>query len=365
LTVALTLGLVSHRLSRYWLASQLRERAENDENVERAIASVAQLARLDDSGWLQLVELIDESGDRSWVSDAARTHLSGKLRQWRQLSLGASAAKVQRLAARLRTRSEAWGDDTTRFAGQLARTMLRWPIPQGTKRGDLVGDCEFLIYRAANLPATSESLIDRMANLPGSSEWVSPTEELDSAVAEPPAPRQDVALPETLVIAAGDSELVKSITAASQDTVLGPPDRLNQPEIQAATGRIPPPSVVQPYFVDDPLEFPIQRPGGMYIAPNSAHRLAANTANEPSGLDGGTSDKGRLPLTADVPMRRRTDREVIQQLMNSELNQVLLAERELRDRGYSQAKSSSPSGLSTPTWQFAKAWSSNFLIFAR
>ena len=138
------------------MAKQLQVQAEHDENFERATASVERLAGLDDSGWLQLIELIDVSGERSWLSDEVRHQLSGKLQEWRELSPDKSAAKVQRLAARLRTRSEHWRDDTTQCSGQLARTMLRWPIPQGMNKGDLVGDCEFLIYRSANLPATSE-----------------------------------------------------------------------------------------------------------------------------------------------------------------------------------------------------------------
>ncbi|MFP6677653.1 MAG: HEAT repeat domain-containing protein [Pirellulaceae bacterium] len=245
------------------MAKQLQVQAEHDENFEQAIASVERLAGLDDSGWLQLIELIDVSGERSWLSDEVRHQLSGKLQEWRELSPDKSAAKVQRLAARLRTRSEHWRDDTTQFSGQLARTMLRWPIPQGMNKGDLVGDCEFLIYRSANLPATSE--LTRNMN------------ELNSEEAQGPTPIED--------------------------------------------------------------EFPIPAPVGDFRPPARDGVLAETKTVDVTGLNRGVIGTSPGKMTADTrPLLRRSDREVVEQLTNDDFKQVLIAESELRNRGYSQAE---------------------------
>jgi hypothetical protein len=152
LVLAISAGVFADRLSGVWLAKKLRTHAELEPDIDRAVSSVKRLAQLEDSGWLQLVNLLEAPVERVWVADEARRQLVDKIESWRKLPSDRSAAKVQRLAARLRRVSEDWGDDTTVFAGRVAQTLLRWPIPPADRTDDLIADCEYLMHRAASVP---------------------------------------------------------------------------------------------------------------------------------------------------------------------------------------------------------------------
>jgi hypothetical protein len=86
-------------------------------------------------------------------------------------------------------------------------------------------------------------------------------------------------------------------------------------------------------------EFPIPAPVGDYRPPASDGVLSETKTVDVTGLNRGVIGTSPGEMTTDTrPLLRRPDREVVEQLTNDDLKQVLIAESELRNRGYSQAE---------------------------
>lgn len=314
LGVAVICGAFADQISGVWLARKLRVHAEREPDIDRAISSVKRLALIDGKGWLQLVNLLEAPAERVWVADEARRQLTGKVESWRKLPPEESAAKIQSLAARLRTASEDWGDDTTLFVGRMAQTLLTWPIPANERSHNLVADCEYLIHRAASVsPVDSEE----------SSEGVDPaeSESLADATVGVPAPVRG---------AVGDQV---SPLGSGNPTSIGNQGGARDVDSRFATKRSPigGTAKIAPSYTIDDEGYRIDRP--------SDGRAGRSTSSEQHVVIGTGKT---IPIAADGlssdPFRLQQDGEIIRKLASYRVEEVLGAAKELRRRGYSDAE---------------------------
>jgi len=317
LGVAVVCGVFADQISGVWLARKLRVHAEREPDIDRAISSVKRLALIDGKGWLQLVHLLEAPADRVWVADEARRQLTSKVESWRKLPPDQSAAKVQSLAAHLRTASEDWGDETTLFVGRMAKTLLRWPIPANERSDDLIADCEYLMHRAASV-----SPVDTEESSP---------EDVDSAESELLADTT-AGVPAPVLGAVGDQ--VSPSGSANLATVAGIHGGAAGAESRLGTMRplMGGTAKIAPSYTIDDEGYRIVRPAdertGSASTSSEQHVVIGTGKSIPIAADGRSSD----------PFRLQQDGEIIRKLASYRVEEVLGAAKELRRRGYSDAE---------------------------
>ena len=307
-------GVFADQISGVWLARKLRVHAEREPDIDRAISSVKRLALIDSRGWLQLVHLLEAPADRVWVADEARRQLTSKVESWRKLPPDQSAAKVQSLAAHLRTVSEDWGDDTTLFVGRMAQTLLRWPIPANERSDDLIADCEYLMHRAASV-----SPLDTEESSP---EGVDSDESelLAVTTAGVPAPVLGVVGDQVSPSESANLVPVEGIHggAAGAESRLG-----TKRPLMGGTAKI------APSYTIDAEGYRIVRPADERASTSSEQHVVIGTGQLiPIAADGRSSD----------PFRLQQEGEIIRKLASDRVEEVLGAAKELRRRGYSDAE---------------------------